>query len=302
MKNQHLFLGIALGLFGLGCNQSYEDQQVFSPSANNQTEKTAISSSAAVENAHDATRKFIRTADIKCRVADVVGTTYDIEHMVTRQGGFVAYTHLASEINQVNRVVLSPDSLLETTHYTVTNSMILRVPNSQLDTTLKQLSRNIDYLDYRIIKADDVAIQILANKQTQNRLKQQQQRLEKAIDNQGRKLTEIAEVEGLLQSKQQASDEAEIANLMLADKIQFSTINLFLYQRQAIKHQLLANEDKIEAYEPGFGSKILASLHSGWQFFEMLVIFLVKQWFFFLVMGLAIWLYWRFGKGWRNRI
>ena len=61
--------------------------------------ETFVSSTAAVENNKDSTRKFIRTADLKFKVKDAIRSTYDIENIIVKQGGFVTYTNLASTIN-----------------------------------------------------------------------------------------------------------------------------------------------------------------------------------------------------------
>jgi Domain of unknown function (DUF4349) len=162
MRNYILLTGILCTI--MSCqqeNKSTELDQLVS--------KIPISSSAAIENYKDPERKFVRTADIKFKVKSVVNTTTDIENICTAQGGFVIYTNLASNIDDHTETPISADSILETTHYTVTNTMTLRVPNTKLDSTLKDIAKSIDYLDYRIIKADDVSLQILANDFTQKR-------------------------------------------------------------------------------------------------------------------------------------
>lgn len=63
----------------------------------------------------------------------------------------MTYTNLSSNIERTKKTDISPDSTLKATYYEVTNRLTLRVPNTKLDTTLKDISRNIDFLDYRII-------------------------------------------------------------------------------------------------------------------------------------------------------
>ena len=137
---------------------------------------------------------------MKFKVKSVIKSTYDIENITNKLGGFVTYTNLSSIINNVTTIAVSADSSLETTYYTVTNSIILRVPNTKLDTTLKEISKNIDYLDFRIIKAEDVALQILSNNLTQKRSAKNEERLTNAIDNKGKKLNETTTAEEILLS------------------------------------------------------------------------------------------------------
>ncbi len=248
---------------------------------------TFISSSAAVENNKDSTRKFIRTADLKFKVKNVIQSTYDIENITNEQGGFVTYTNLASNIDNTVTRAISADSSMETIYYTITNSIVLRVPNTKLDTTLKEISKNIDYLDYRVIKAEDVALQILSNSLTQKRSTKNEERLTNAINNRGKKLEETTIAEEVLLNKKEQSDNAKIATISLVDQIKFSTINLYIYQRQATKSELIANHKNIDEYEPGFGNKMLEALKFGWNILKTLLIFCTNFWTLSLLICIA---------------
>lgn len=282
-------LGIAICFSACGPgNREKMGENVMADSTSN----AFISSSAAVENKKDSTHQFIRTAELKFKVKSVIKSTYAIEDITNHQGGFVTYTNLSSNIDNVATTVVSADSSLETTYYTVSNSITLRVPNTRLDTTLKEISQNIDYLDYRIIKADDVALQIFSNKLTQKRSEKNEERLTSAIDSRGKKLTETTLAEEVLLSKQEQADNAKINNLSLADQINFSTINLNIYQRQTIKRELIANDKNIEAFEPGFGREILEALKFGWDILATFIVFLVKLWGLFLF-GIVVYFIYR---------
>ena len=287
-----LGFGIVVSLFS--CAPSSEEQ-MNAERVSDSTSNAFISSSAAVENNKDTTHKFIRTADLKFEVKSVIKSTYNIEDITNRQGGFVTYTNLTSNIDNVTNIAVTADSSLETKYYTVSNSITLRVPNTKLDTTLKEISKNIDYLDYRIIKADDVFLQILSNNMTQERSAKNEQRLTNAIDNRGKKLSETTVAEEVLLSKQEQADNAKISNLSLMDQINFSTINLYIYQRQTLKRELISNDKNIDEYEPGFGNKMLDALKFGWDIFEAFLLFLIKLWGLFLFGIVAYILYRKFG-------
>jgi hypothetical protein len=251
-----------------------------------------VSSSAAVETGKDSTRKFIRTADLKFKVRSVIDATYRIEDITGKSGGFVTYTNLNSTIDNKTITAISADSSLETTYFTVANSMVLRVPNRMLDSTLKAIAVLIDYLDFRVIKAEDVGLQILSNQLEQQRLARHEKRLTSAIDSRGRKLEETTTAEENLLNRQGESDAAGIANLSLQDQIQFSTINLSIYQRQAVTRELIANDRNIEEYEPGIGSKLLEALKVGWKALEAVVIFLARLWALILF-GIIVYIIYR---------
>ncbi|MDB5282448.1 MAG: hypothetical protein JWO06_1523, partial [Bacteroidota bacterium] len=205
-------------------------------------------------------------------------TTYNIEDITRHFGGFVTYTNLTSNVDAKTNILVSRDSSLETTYYTVSNYMQIRVPNTNLDSTLKAITPLIDYLDYRIIKANDIALQLLSNQLTQNRMIKHEQRLTNALDVHGKKLIETTDAENNLLNKQEQSDNAKISNLSMMDQVKFSTITLNIYQRQTIKREVILNDKDITTYEPGFLSQILDSLKFGWQILEAIIITIAKLW------------------------
>ena len=247
-------------------------------------------SPAAAENNKDSLHKFIRTADIKFKVKNVVSATYDIEEITNRNDGFVTHTSLSSNIDWIRTTPNSTDSSLETTYYTVANSLTLRVPNNRLDTTLKEISKNIDFLDHRIIIADDVSVQIISNSYARVRSAKYEKRLTTAIDTKGIKLNDITNAEDLLQGKQESADYTKLSDFTLHDKIKYSTVTLNIYQPQTFKTSLMPNEIKTKEYEPAFRQKIAVSILYGWKILEVLIVSLLKLWPLFLLAGLFYYL------------
>jgi PBP1b-binding outer membrane lipoprotein LpoB len=253
---------------------SHEEMTAFS-SPTSSSPKTYISSSAAVENSSDSARKIIRTADIKFKVDDVIQSTYKIEDIIVAQGGLVSHTDLESEINDVHRTMKNQDSDLVTTYYTITNTLTLRVPSAKLDTTLKQIAQFVDFMDYRIINARNVTLDLLAKKLEQNRLKKYNARMNNAIDNKGKRLDDISDAEENLLDKNRQFDEAKLNNLLLADSIQYSTINLSLYQNRSVKIETVAVE---KIYKTPFGTRFVNALKFGWAIITEIFLFLINLW------------------------
>jgi len=161
--------------------------------------------------------------------------------------------------------------------------MSIRVPNTKLDSTLCAVAVYIEFLDYRNIKADDVALQLLTNKMTQKRIHRHEKRLEESIDTRGRKLNETTDAEENLYDKQEHGDAAIVSNLSLNDQINFSTIKLEFYQRETLKRELIANDKNIDAYEPGFGYKVMEALSEGWKLLVGFLVFFARLWGFILL-------------------
>ena len=266
----------AVGLYSCKQAEATAEEAVVE---NVKLEKSTDTTSSAVEK-KDINRKFIRTADIKFKVKNVPQSTYAIENTTVKFGGFVTYTNLQSDISEKTKTKISQDSTLETTKYNVENNITIRVPNTQLDTILKTISKQIDFLDFRVIKADDVSLQMLANQLAQNRSVSQEKRVQKAIDTKGKKLATIIDAEENLNAKKEANDSKKLENLSLQDQVNFSTITLQIYQRETIKQEIVANE---KMHRQNIGSKIIDGLRTGWFMFEEIIAFLIQLWSLFLI-------------------
>ena len=252
-------------------------------------------SSVALVN-KDTARKFIVTGDIRFRAKNVIKSTYNIEDITRKEGGFVTSTTLASNTDYTNTTAVSADSSMLTTHYTVSNSLILRIPNNKLDTVLKQIAKNIDHLDHRNIKKEDVALSLLANKLAQKRADKTQQRLASAIDKKGQKLDDIVSAEGILSDKEEQSDNAKLSNMSINDQIMYSTISLVVYQLQTVKREMVVNHKVIEPFEPSFGSKIADALKFSWTALQEIFLVIIRLWAFILMAVGGFFLYRKYKK------
>jgi len=261
--------------------ESSRDNQNYLP-------QTYISSSAAVENPNDTARRMIRTANIKFKVGDVIKATYNIENIVVKHSGFVENTNLESQINSRKEMRITEDSVLVSTYYTVVNTLVLRVPNTKLDTTLKEIAKLVDFMDYRVIQAKDVTLDLLTEKLKQSRLAKYDSRMKKAIDDKGKRLNDISDAENNLLYKQEQADEAKLANLRMLDKIKFSTLTLTLYQNQNIKYETIAKEKKFESYSTPFSTRFVDALKFGWSIIVEIFIFLVSIWSILLLVALVV--------------
>jgi len=286
MKN-HTKLALALLSIGIAISCKQAQNENAEASSDKVSEAVAdtvsvVSSSAAVQP-KNSNRKFVRTADIKFKVKNVYKSTGVIEDATTKFGGFVTYTNLQSTINDEDRTKISPDSTLVTTKYTVDNNITIRVPNTQLDTVIKTIARQIGFLNYRVIKADDVTLQMLSNKLAQKRSNSTENRMAKAIDNKGTKLHQIMDAEDKLDAKKEVNDTKTIENLSLNDQVNLSTVTLQIYQDQTIKQEMVANEKSINAYRPNIGLQIWDGIKTGWFMLENFISFVVVLWPFALI-------------------
>ncbi len=259
-----------------------------------------VSSSAARENAADTSRRFIRTAELHFKTKDAIRTTYAIEDIVAKHGGFVENTELRSTIDYSTSIRVSRDSTLESTFYTISNTMRLRVPFRRLDTVLKEIAVWAEFMDYRKVNATDVRLSLLRNDLVRQRVARQEQRLESAIDEKGNKLNQIVSAEDRLAARQEQADNALLSNLELKDRIEFSTITVQLWQDRTSKRVVKANEENIDEYRPGFGTRFCDALKAGWQGFTTFVVVMTHLWVLWLIIvGVFAGIKWY--KWWRKK-
>jgi len=256
-------------------------------------ENHPLSSSAARIGKADSTHTFIRTADIKFKVKDVTRATYKIEDIVGAHDGFVSFTNLASNVLYTNRTKINEDSILESTHYRVDNSITIRVPSTQLDSVLRALAPLMDFLDHRTIKADNIRFELIANQMAEARLKKYNERLTTAIDKRGKKLNETSNAEDNLLTRQESSDKAQLQSMELMEQVEYSTVTLYIYQPETINYSLSAVEKTPAIYEPSFGSRLTTAAKMGWYVLKEIIIFLVQMWGIILL-GFGI--YWGIKK------
>ena len=104
-------------------------------------------------------------------------------------------------------------------------------------------------------------------------------------------MNETSAAEEVLLNKQETADNAKIANLSLLDQVNFSTININIYQRQTLKREMICTNKSTKEYEPNFVIKILSSFTYGWDILESIIVFVVKLWGLFLLGLIAFLVY-----------
>jgi hypothetical protein len=288
--NYSIMLLTVTALF-ICCKKSDASEETLDYQATSDT----VSSSAAVEK-EGSTRKFIRTADLKFKVKNVTKSTYAIENITNKFDGFVTYTNLQSTIVDKFETKISLDSILETTRYNVENDITIRVPNKRLDTVIKSIAKQIDFLDYRVIKADDVSLRILSSQLSQNRSAETEKRIEKAIDTKGKKINDVMDAENTLANKKEQNDNAKLENLSTQDQVNFSTLTIKIYQNESVKQEISANSKDYNYYKPNIGIRLLDSLKSGWYVLLNVIVFFVEIWWLLVLIIGGVFLYKKYSK------
>ena len=293
MKNSSIYFlklsGIVLSttILLIACGSSKEEkdyQDMYAKASADSVSSSPTQSQSEKEKSlstpvkKDSLRAFVRKADLLFKVKDVKNATFDIERIVNEHDGYVTNSDLQSTINYKNDIRISNDSMRELKQYTVHSNISIRVPNTELNKTLNEIAVLIDYLDYRTVKADDVTKQLSAADLWQQRFVNHQKRLEKAIDEKGKKLSTTIEAEDNLYAKQATTDDVKLDAQELKHDIAYSIVTISIYQKEMIKSETYAYALPIEPFQPTFGSQLQSALMDGGSIFGAIILFFIRLW------------------------
>lgn len=249
----------------------------------------SLNSSAVIGSTKDSSHVFMRTADIKFSVKDVRTATYEIEHIIRKNDGFITYTNLAGTKVKDNSTRITEDSVMNTYNLNVWNEITLRVPNANLDSTLIEMDKLVDFLDTRTIIADDVKLKLMAAQLSTKRNQKLISKLDTKIDLQGKKLKETINGLSTMDNAQVLHDEQQLNLMELKDKVAYSTVKLYVYQPEKIIHEKELLIVSPNPYKPSFLSKLSDAGKTGLEIFQAILFFFVAIWPF-LVLFIAVWL------------
>ncbi|MGA2822216.1 MAG: DUF4349 domain-containing protein [Bacteroidales bacterium] len=241
-----------------------------------------------------AEKKFIKTAETKFLVGNVRKASEKIEDLAAKYSGYLIYSHLQNRESDQSRMELSRDSVLISKQIIVENQIELRIPNESLDSLVRELNKLILFLDYRIVKMDEITFNLLANQKASERLKNYDVRQKRHIDTKASKLKETTNAEENVLNRQNQADQLEVENLALADQVKYCRLTIFIYQKPIYykEIQVLPNPD---SNRPNLFARILNALVDGWIIFEYFIIFLFRIWWLFVLFaaGFVAFKFWR---------
>ncbi|MFL5754397.1 MAG: DUF4349 domain-containing protein [Bacteroidia bacterium] len=286
-----LTAGLPVFLLFASCTPSAEEKAKFESVAYAMSDSVAAPVSAtAVDNTETKadTHVFLRTADLKFSVKDVRRSTEEIERIVRANDGFVTYTNLKGTNTDQGSTRISKDTLVRISSISIVNEITLRVPNENLDSTLLAINMQVDFMDNRVIKADDVKLQLLSGKLAGKRNKEHLKKLDKVISSQGKKLNQTINALENLSNEASLNDAQELSLLELKDQVNYSTVTLFIYQAEKKEFKKAAFIPAFEPYVPSFADKMKTASATGLEILEGIAIFLVTIWPFALL-TIVIW-------------
>jgi hypothetical protein len=166
----------------------------------------------------------------------------------------------------------------------------LRIPNENLDSLVRELNKLILFLDYRIVKMDEISFALLANQKAADRLNEYATRQKVHIDTKGNKLKETNAVEENMLDRQIQSDKLQVENLAFADQVKYCTLTILIYQKPFLykETQVLLNSASFRAK---LSTRLLEALVEGWIMFEYFLVFLFRIWWLLVLVTGGIFVY-----------
>lgn len=254
--------------------------------------KSIISSSGLTNPYKD--KKFIKTADLHFRVSDVYQSTIAIEKILLANDGFLINSNLYADIHRSESYNLSKDSLVRLHEFQTRNNITLRIPNENMHESLLQIAEEIEFLDSRVLSADDVGLKLLAEEMAQKRNAKSAGNLQKSVQA-GGKLDDKVYAEDLAFERETAKDIATLKELSLEDQVEYSTITIAIYQHTEISIEKLANLEVIKKqYAKPYSHELKECFDAGLNGLKFLLKFALTIWPIFVLIGLGFFVYRRF--------
>jgi ribosomal protein L9 len=244
-------------------------------------EKTFISKAATVGN--DSLHLFIKKATIEALAKNLFQSSIQLEDSCIALGGYIENSTISKEVSQENNIQVKRDSILSIQKYRLNNSLSVRIPHQQLHRFLKIVQRVCDKIEYRHVRAENVALDLWKEKRTQDIIQAHTAQFD------GKNIKVDSDV--LLNQKMQQL-EAELEEKKLEEDIRFSQVNLTLRSDFRLEKKMSPILPQAQRFSAPLSEQFNQAFHAGWFGFMSLLIGLTHIWFIFVLVSLS-WLIWK---------
>ena len=318
-----IMLGSVLLIGGCDSSSEYAESSADMESVQSATEEVAdsemfgIMSDAAVDNASNglevvnlsstseqtlgsqaagikiAGKALLITASADFKVEDVVKTSDAIESLTRQQAGYVALSNISNHPRD-NRTFVQGNKNITITTYTRQADMTVRIPRANVSKFLAQLQQQVAFLNGQQFSAQDVTLDIyreqLASQLNSDMASElSQERLNSKNDkDQGSNVDAITAT----YAARRQQELAKLEQLAIADKVQYSTINLTFMQPDISYKETTQNLDVLlEAEQPSFSSQVSQAFKDGWEILRSVALGLIQLWWLLVLGGIFYLIY-----------
>ena len=318
-----IMLGSVLLIGGCDSSSEYAESSADMESVQSATEEVAnsemagIMSDAAVDNASNglevanlsstseqtlgsqaadikiAGKALLITASADFKVEDVVKTSDAIESLTRQQAGYVALSNISNHPRD-SRTFVQGNKNITLTTYTRQADMTVRIPRANISKFLAQLQQQVAFLNGQQFSAQDVTLDIyreqLASQLNSDMASElSQERLNSKNDkDQGSNVDAITAT----YAARRQQELAKLEQLAIADKVQYSTINLTFMQPDISYKETTQNLDVLlDAEQPSFSSQVSQAFKDGWEILRSVALGLIQLWWLLVLGGIFYLIY-----------
>ena len=318
-----IMLGSVLLIGGCDSSSEYAESSADMESVQSATEEVVnsemagIMSDAAVDNASNglevanlsstseqtlgsqaadikiAGKALLITASADFKVEDVVKTSDAIESLTRQQAGYVALSNISNHPRD-SRTFVQGNKNITLTTYTRQADMTVRIPRANISKFLAQLQQQVAFLNGQQFSAQDVTLDIyreqLASQLNSDMASElSQERLSSKNDkDQGSNVDAITAT----YAARRQQELAKLEQLAIADKVQYSTINLTFMQPDISYKETTQNLDVLlDAEQPSFSSQVSQAFKDGWEILRSVALGLIQLWWLLVLGGIFYLIY-----------
>ncbi len=254
------------------------------------SEQTLGSQAADIKIAGKA---LLITASADFKVEDVVKTSDAIESLTRQQAGYVALSNISNHPRD-SRTFVQGNKNITITTYTRQADMTVRIPRANVSKFLAQLQQQVAFLNGQQFSAQDVTLDIyreqLASQLNSDMASElSQERLNSKNDkDQGSNVDAITAT----YAARRQQELAKLEQLAIADKVQYSTINLTFMQPDISYKETTQNLDVLlDAEQPSFSSQVGQAFKDGWEILRSVALGLIQLWWLLVLGGIFYLIY-----------
>ena len=254
------------------------------------SEQTLGSQAADIKIAGKA---LLITASADFKVEDVVKTSDAIESLTRQQAGYVALSNISNHPRD-SRTFVQGNKDITITTYTRQADMTVRIPRANVSKFLAQLQQQVAFLNGQQFSAQDVTLDIyreqLASQLNSDMASElSQERLNSKNDkDQGSNVDAITAT----YAARRQQELAKLEQLAIADKVQYSTINLTFMQPDISYKETTQNLDVLlDAEQPSFSSQVGQAFKDGWEILRSVALGLIQLWWLLVLGGIFYLIY-----------
>ncbi|MGP4969753.1 DUF4349 domain-containing protein [Psychrobacter aquimaris] len=240
-----------------------------------------------------AGKALLITASADFKVEDVIKTSDAIESLTRQQAGYVALSNISNHPRD-SRTFVQGNKNITITTYTRKANMTVRIPRANVSKFLAQLQQQVAFLNEQQFSAQDVTLDIyreqLASQLNSDMASElSQERLNSKNDkDQGSNVDAITAT----YAARRQQELAKLEQLAIADKVQYSTINLTFMQPDISYKETTQNLDVLlDAEQPSFSTQVNQAFKDGWEILRSVALGLIQLWWLLVLGGIFYLIY-----------